>query len=192
MKLLTLHDQINACKKCPLHEGVTHHVPGEGSEKARIFFIGEGPGEEEDKQGRPFVGRSGKFLRDMITQVGLGKDDYFIGNVIKCRPPNNRDPKPEEIEACSHWLKSQLEIIQPKVIITLGRYSMARFLSGVAISKCHGRIFRRKDGVYIMPLYHPAVALYSPAQREILIEDMKRLPVLLEYVNTEAKKTVEA
>jgi DNA polymerase len=186
MKLKELHTKIGKCKECPLHKGITNHVPGEGGENARIFFIGEGPGEEEDKQGRPFVGRSGQFLREMITQVGLKDNDYFIGNVIKCRPPNNRDPKPEEIDACSHWLKSQLETIEPEVIVTLGRYSMGRFLSGVTISKCHGRIFRRKDGLYIMPLYHPAVALYSPAQREVLIKDMKRLPVLLQYINQES------
>jgi DNA polymerase len=182
MKLATLNNKIKKCKKCPLHEGITNYVPGEGGEKARIFFIGEGPGEAEDKQGRPFVGRSGKFLREMIDQIGVDPEDYFIGNVVKCRPPNNRDPKPEEIEACLGWLKQQLETIGPKVIVTLGRHSMGRFLSGVTISKCHGKIFRRKDDMYIMPLYHPAVALYSPAQKEILINDMKRLPVLLKYI----------
>ena len=185
MKLEVLNNEIKKCKKCSLCESITNYVPGEGGENANIFFIGEGPGEAEEKQGRPFVGRSGKFLREMIDQVGINPEDYFIGNVVKCRPPNNRDPKPEEIEACSGWLKQQLETIDPKVIVTLGRHSMGRFLEGVTISKCHGKIFRRKDGMYIMPLYHPAVALYSPKQKEVLMNDMKLLPVLLKYINKE-------
>ena len=188
MKLNVLHEQICKCKKCDLHKEIRNYVPGDGEESARILFIGEGPGEEEDKQGLPFVGRSGKFLREMIGSVGLEKKDYFIGNVVKCRPPENRDPRPDEIEACSGWLKQQMEIIKPEVIVTLGRHSMGRFLSGVTISKVHGRIFRRKDGVYLMPLYHPAVALYSPSQKEILQQDMKRLPILLKYIEHSEQK----
>lgn len=183
MNLEEIGKRVAACKECPLHKDITHHVPGEGSDRARVFFIGEGPGEEEDKQGRPFVGRSGKFLREMITLIGLTPEQYFIGNVVKCRPPNNRDPRPEEIEACFPWLTLQLETIKPQVIATLGRHSMGKFLSGLTISKCHGRIYRRRDGVFIMPLYHPAVALYSPAQRKILMDDMKKLPFLLAYID---------
>ncbi len=180
-----LEETIKKCTKCALHGKRLHAVPGEGSSKAAVFFIGEGPGAEEDKQGRPFVGRSGQFLREMIRTIGFKEEDVFIGNVVKCRPPENRDPQPEEIEACYPYLQKQLEIIQPKVIATLGRHSMARFLPSQTISKCHGRIYKRKDGVYIFPLYHPAVALYSPSQKEILLKDMQRLPALLKYIQQE-------
>lgn len=182
MTLEVLNNEIFQCTKCALHKTKTHYVPGEGSPTAKIFFIGEGPGAEEDKQGRPFVGRSGQFLRDMIKDIGIENQDYFIGNVVKCRPPENRDPLPEEIQACSYYLETQLKIINPRIIVTLGRHSMGRFLFGMTISKCHGRIFKRNDGVYILPLYHPAVALYSPSQKEVLREDMKRLLVLLKFM----------
>jgi DNA polymerase len=187
MKLSVLNEQICSCTRCDLHKGIKNYVPGEGSETARIVFIGEGPGEEEDKQGRPFVGRSGKFLREMIASVGLQEKDYFIANVVKCRPPENRDPRPEEISACSHWLDQQMDILKPEVIVTLGRHSMGRYLEGVTISKVHGRIFKRKDGVHLFPLYHPAVALYSPSQKQILQEDMKRLPILLRYIDEDKR-----
>lgn len=177
--LQIIADEVNACTKCQLCEGRTNGVPGEGSERALIMFIGEGPGAEEDKQGRPFVGRSGKFLREMIQMVGLKEDEVFIANVVKCRPPGNRDPKPEEVDACRPYLERQIALINPKIIVTLGRHAMERELPDMKISQVHGKAFRRKNGRLYMPLYHPAVALYSPQQKEVLITDMKKLPKLI-------------
>lgn len=180
-----ISEEVCSCTKCELCQNRTHAVPGEGSEKAQIMFIGEGPGAEEDKQGRPFVGRSGKFLREMIRTVGLSEEDVFIANVVKCRPPGNRDPKPEEIAACRPYLERQIAMIDPKIIVTLGRHAMERELPDMKISQVHGKAFRRKNGRLYMPLYHPAVALYSPAQKEVLIEDMKKLKELMDQMNTE-------
>jgi uracil-DNA glycosylase len=185
--LKLIEQEITECTQCSLCENRSNAVPGEGNEKAQVLFIGEGPGKAEDEQGRPFVGRSGKFLREMIHLVGLSEDDVFITNVVKCRPPENRDPKADEIMTCRPYLERQVEIIKPKVIATLGRHSMGRFLNNAVISKVHGRVFQREDGVCIFPLYHPAVALYSPAQKEVLIRDMRRLPILLDYLANKDK-----
>jgi uracil-DNA glycosylase len=189
--LKIIGQEIMDCILCDLHEGRTNAVPGEGNEKAQILFIGEGPGKKEDELGRPFVGRSGKFLREMLHLVGLAEDDVFITNVVKCRPPENRDPKADEIRVCRPYLERQVEVIKPKVIATLGRHSMGRFLDNAVISKVHGRIFMRDDGVCIFPLYHPAVALYSPAQKEVLIRDMRRLPILLDYLGNKNKQQID-
>ena len=156
--LAKLEKQIQDCRKCGLWEGTTQAVPGEGDPEADIFFIGEGPGFHEDKLGRPFVGRAGKLLDKLIDLVGLTRESIFIGNVIKHRPPENRDPSTSEISACNYWLDQQLEIIKPKVIVTLGRYSMARFLPNVKISEVHGNPVRVKNLV-VVPMYHPAAAL---------------------------------
>ena len=177
--LQIIADEVKVCTRCELHKGRTHGVPGEGNMNAKIMFIGEGPGAEEDKQGRPFVGRSGKFLREMIKMVGLAEEEVFIANVVKCRPPGNRDPKPEEITTCRPFLDRQIALINPKIIVTLGRYAMDRELPGMKISLVHGQAFRRKNGRLYVPLYHPAVALYSASQKGTLIEDMKILPKLI-------------
>jgi DNA polymerase len=180
-QLASLIKEISNCVKCPLHAGRHQAVPGEGSARAKIFFVGEGPGVDEDVTGRPFVGRSGRFLREMITTIGLKEEDYFIANVVKCRPPGNRDPDDLEIESCWPYLARQLEIIDPPIIVTLGRHSLGRFLPGFKISAIHGQPKRRQsDGKIILPLYHPAVALYSASQRSTLMEDFKAVAVLLQ------------
>jgi len=178
-----ISQEISECTKCELHEKRTNVVPGEGNEKAQVMFIGEGPGAEEDKQGRPFVGRSGKFLREMINLVGFTEDEVFIANVVKCRPPGNRDPKTEEITVCRPYLDRQIRVIKPKVIVTLGRHAMERELPGMKISQVHGKVYRRKNGKFYVPLYHPAVALYSSSQKDTLIKDMRKLARLVKQIN---------
>ena len=151
--------QVKGCTACPLHSSRTLAVPGEGMAGVRVAFIGEAPGADEDRQGRPFVGRSGQLLRRTIVKVGWREDEVFIGNVLKCRPPGNRDPQPDEIEACSHFLQAQLVLIKPKVIVTLGRYSMNLLISpDYKITKIHGRHIL-KDGLLYLPTYHPSAVL---------------------------------
>ena len=169
------------CQECVLAKGRTRVVPGEGPEPAEIMFIGEAPGFHEDRQGRPFVGPAGQFLEELLGLVGLRRDQVYIGNVVKCRPPNNRDPLPTEIAACKHWLDAQIRLVNPQIIVTLGRYSMARWFPGQSISKVHGRPVER-DGVLIFPMYHPAAALHQNSLRAAIEEDMRKLPDLLEKV----------
>ena len=142
------------------------------------MFIGEAPGFNEDKQGRPFVGAAGKFLEQLLGVAGLKREDVFIGNVLKCRPPNNRDPMPDEIEACRKWLDRQIELIRPEVIVTLGRFSMGRFIPGASISRIHGDP-RVIDGVTVVPMFHPAAALHQERYRALIVEDFKKLPEIL-------------
>ncbi len=180
--LSDIENEIKVCRKCSLYKNATQAVPGEGGIGAEVFFIGEGPGAEEDKQGRPFVGAAGKFLDEMLGLIGWKRSNVFIGNVIKHRPPNNRDPLPEEIDACFPFLEAQIKIIKPKLIATLGRHSMHRFLPGdFRISEEHGKVFHRQ-GKFIVPLYHPAAALYHNALKQTLINDFKRLPRILEKI----------
>lgn len=150
--------KIRTCTLCPLYKGTTNAVPGEGDPNAEIFFIGEGPGYYEDKSGRPFVGRAGQLLEQTLNKVGLKRNEVFIGNVVKHRPPENRDPFPAEILACKGWLEQQLAIIKPKVVVTLGRFSMAHFLANAKISQIHGSARKVKDYI-VLPMYHPAAAL---------------------------------
>jgi DNA polymerase len=187
MNLHELNKQIEKCEKCPLYEGRTNAVPGEGSENAEIMFIGEGPGRDEDLQGRPFVGAAGKFLTEMLESIGLKREDVFIANVVKCRPPNNRDPLPEEIRTCWNYLEEQMKIIKPKIVVTLGRHSMGRFMPGLKISQVHGQA-KRASGVWqdrqvYLPLYHPAAALYDPRQREVHLDDFKKIPLILRKIS---------
>jgi uracil-DNA glycosylase len=175
--------EVLKCKKCGLCKDRINVVPGEGSPKADIMFIGEGPGRDEDKQGRPFVGAAGKFLNELLEVINLERKDVYIANVVKCRPPKNRDPLPEEAEACWSYLVEQINIIQPKLIVTLGRHSMNRFLPDLKISQVHGQPKRyigiwQKKQVYL-PMYHPAVALYDPRKRDVIIEDFKKIPLIL-------------
>jgi len=158
-KLAELYEEIAACQRCDLAQGRTHVVPGEGPEDAEIMFIGEAPGFHEDRQGRPFVGAAGRFLEELLASIGLRREDVYICNVIKCRPPGNRDPLAKEIEACRPFLDRQIEIIKPKVIVTLGRYSMARFFPGASISRIHGRPKRH----HILP-HAPSRRRPPPAQ----------------------------
>jgi DNA polymerase len=142
------------------------------------MFIGEAPGFNEDKQGRPFIGQAGQFLGELLASIGLERSSVFIANVVKCRPPNNRDPLPEEITACDHFLQTQIAAIQPKMIVTLGRFSMAKFFPGESISRIHGQE-RRRNGMIYVPMYHPAAALHQPALRKVIEEDFRKLPGLL-------------
>jgi uracil-DNA glycosylase family 4 len=172
------------CQECGLSNGRTRVVPGEGPEHAEIMFIGEGPGFQEDRQGRPFVGPAGQLLEDLLSKIGLTRDQVYICNVIKCRPPNNRDPMSTEIEACKHWLDEQIRLVNPKAVVTLGRFSMSRWFPGQSISRIHGRPIKR-DGMLIFPMYHPAAALHQQNLRATLEEDMKKLPEYLEALKRE-------
>jgi DNA polymerase len=174
-----LRKQVSECKKCPLAVTRTNAVFGEGSDRAQLLFIGEAPGEEEDLQGRPFVGRAGKFLDQMIERIGLRRDEVFICNVLKCRPPNNRDPEPVEVEACKNYLLSQLELISPKIICTLGKHAY-NTLFGVdeKITRIRGVLTSYK-GIKLLPTYHPAFLLRNQNRVKEVWEDMERLKQLL-------------
>ena len=181
-ELERLHEQIRACTRCKLHMGRTHAVPGAGPEKADVMFIGEAPGFHEDKQGLPFVGAAGRFLNELLQGIDLKREDVFITNVIKCRPPANRDPEPEEIEACQDYLDRQIALIQPKMVITLGRFSMARYFSNAKISQIHGHP-KKMDGVIYYPMYHPAAALHQPSLRGTVQADFEQIPQLLAQID---------
>jgi uracil-DNA glycosylase family 4 len=170
--------EVAGCTACGLARTRHRTVPGEGSPTAQIMFIGEGPGYHEDQQGRPFVGPAGQFLNELLASIGLKREDVFIGNVVKCRPPNNRDPQPDEIAACDGYLRRQIAAIRPRMIVTLGRFSMAKFFPGETISKIHGQA-RTRDGVIYVPMYHPAAALHQPALRRFIEDDFRKLPELL-------------
>ena len=174
-----LAQQVRSCTDCPLHCNRVHAVPGEGSETAEVFFIGEGPGHYEDQQGRPFVGPAGQFLNQLLTSIGLRREDVYITNMVKCRPPSNRDPFPGEIAACSKYLDEQIRLIRPKVIVTLGRHSLTKFLPKETISKARGRPRKTPDGTIIYPMYHPAAALHQQSLRHTIEEDFKGIAALL-------------
>lgn len=171
--------EVRACTTCILHRGRTNAVPGEGPQEAQILFIGEAPGFHEDQQARPFVGASGKFLEEMLTSIGMRRDQVYITNVVKCRPPANRDPLEEEIAACSGFLDRQIALIRPRLVVTLGRFSMARFFPNARISQIHGQP-RNVGGLVCYPLYHPAAALHQPSLRRVVEEDFARIPAILE------------
>lgn len=180
--LIKIAEEVKKCQKCPLSNNRINTVPGDGSVKADIMFIGEGPGREEDKQGLPFVGSAGKFLDELLNVIELKRSDVFIGNIVKCRPPQNRDPLPEEIDTCFPYLQRQITSIKPKLIVLLGRHAMYQFLpEELKISKIHGQPFRRHDQVYL-PLYHPAAALYHGSLRDVIIKDFKRIPLILKKI----------
>lgn len=177
--LQQLYSVIATCSDCDLCNSRTHAVPGEGPPEAEIMFVGEGPGFNEDQQARPFVGPAGRFLEELLASVGLTRDSVYITNVVKCRPPENRDPLPTEIEACRKYLQRQIELIKPKLIVTLGRYSLAWFFPRDSISKVHGQL-RQKDGVHFLHIYHPAAALRAANLRSLIIEDFRKIPEALE------------
>ena len=181
-QIADLYVQVRDCKKCPLYKLAKNPVPGAGSVNAEVMFIGEGPGEKEDEKGIPFVGAAGKFLDEMLASIDLKREDVYIANVVKHRPPGNRDPQPEEIQTCWPHLMRQIEIIKPKLIVCLGRHSLGRFLPTVGpISKVHGRAFKRKDQAY-MALYHPAVGLYNGGMRPALLKDFAKIKVALKKI----------
>ncbi len=166
---------MRSCTNCALHSGRTKAVPGSGSSAAQILIIGEGPGFYEDQQGVPFVGRSGKLLDELLSNVPLSREDVFITNVVKCRPPDNRDPLPVEVVACRPYLERQIELLNPRVVVTLGRHSMLRFYPEGKISQDHGKILRWEDRI-LFPLYHPAAGLRNPAIKRDLQADVLKLP----------------
>lgn len=178
LELKKIADAVSVCNKCQLHHSREKGVPGEGPPDAEIMFIGEGPGFHENMQGRPFVGAAGDLLVELLAGIGMKRDQVFITNVVKCRPPGNRDPQPEELQACAPYLEKQLQIINPKVIVTLGRYSMARFIPNAKISEIHGQAVRVK-GMLVVPFYHPAAALHRPSLRTTVEEDFATLPDLI-------------
>jgi DNA polymerase len=181
---------IGACQKCDLAKTRTRAVPGEGNPNADIVFIGEGPGFHEDQQARPFIGAAGKFLDELLASIGLKRSDVFICNVLKCRPPSNRDPLPAEIATCKPWLDQQIEAINPRVIVTLGRFSMSRYFPGQTISKIHGQP-RKLGDVTIVPMYHPAAALHQGSLRKTIEYDFQKLPGVLAAALKEEPKEVE-
>lgn len=178
-RLSAVHTEVFYCTQCPLHEGRTRTVPGAGDPDAEIMFIGEAPGKNEDQQGLPFVGRSGQYLDELLHGIGLSRQQVFIANVVKCRPPNNRDPQADELEACNPYIRQQIEIIDPLVIATLGRYSMNMFFPNARISRIHGRPEFGERRAYF-PFYHPAAALRDPAKREDMVNDFAKLMQVVE------------
>jgi len=189
--LTELCREIANCQNCGLAKHRTNVVPGEGPEDADLLFIGEAPGWHEDQQGRPFVGPAGGFLDHLLASIGLKREEVYIANVIKCRPPQNRDPLPAEIQACRKWLDRQVEIIHPKMIITLGRYSLAKYFPNESIGKIHGKERRLSDCV-IYPMYHPAAALHQGSLRQIIEADMLKIPQILAQGEEVARVTVES
>jgi DNA polymerase len=177
-ELTDLYDQVRNCTRCSLAQGRTRAVPGEGPENATVMFIGEAPGFHEDKSGRPFVGAAGRFLEELLADIDMQRQDVYIANVIKCRPPGNRAPTPPELEACKLYLDRQIALIKPRVVVTLGRFSMARYFPSSKISTIHGKP-RKIEGVLYYPMYHPAAALHQPSLRTAVVEDMKRIPQLI-------------
>jgi len=176
--LAGLCQEIIACRDCELAQYRTKVVPGEGAEDADLLFIGEAPGWHEDQQGRPFVGPAGQFLDQLLASIGLHREEVYIANVIKCRPPQNRDPLPAEMQSCRKWLDRQIEIIQPQVIVTLGRYSLARYFPNQSIGKIHGKPRKLGDVIYY-PMYHPAAALHQGSLRRTIETDMLKIPQIL-------------
>lgn len=179
----TLLLEIKDCRKCLLSEQRTNSVPGYGNFKADVLFIGEGPGKNEDLQAKPFVGAAGKLLDKLLDSIDMTRDDIYITNVVKCRPPNNRDPLKDEVKTCWSYLERQIKIIKPKLIVTLGRHSMNRFMKNLKISDVHGKSVY-SDGIWqnkqmYLPLYHPAAALYDPRKKNILFQDFAQIPIIL-------------
>jgi DNA polymerase len=170
--------EVAVCTDCKLYHSRKNAVPGEGPSDADLMFIGEGPGFHENEQGRPFVGAAGRFLEELLESVGMKREEVFICNVIKCRPPGNRDPQADEIQACSKYLDRQIKAINPKVIVTLGRFSMARYFPNARISSIHGKA-RVVNSRLVMPMYHPAAALHQPSLRRVVEEDFAKLPEMI-------------
>ena len=182
-----LYGVIRSCTLCALSDSRTNAVPGEGPLNAEVLFIGEAPGANEDKLGRPFVGAAGNFLTELIEAAGLKREDVYICNVLKCRPPGNRDPLPGEIESCNEYLELQIDMVDPLVIVTLGRFSMSRWFPQQAISRIHGTV-REFDGRFVVPMYHPAAALHQGSLRQVLLEDFARLPTIIQRARTARAK----
>ncbi len=194
--LTEICNAVKVCRKCALSKSRSNAVPGEGSPKARVMFVGEGPGFYEDREGRPFVGAAGQLLDKMLASIGWQRRDVYITNVVKCRPPGNRDPLPEEATACRPYLEAQMALIDPPVIVCLGRHALAHFLPGQSIMRAHGRPVRQDNRV-VYPVLHPAAALRQDSNMRLLQEDFKRLPQVVKNAEAETaaqreKETVPA
>ncbi|MBI5082431.1 MAG: uracil-DNA glycosylase [Chloroflexi bacterium] len=186
--LSQIASEIAKCEKCKLYSTRKRTVPGEGPDNAKIMFIGEGPGYHENEQGRPFVGQAGKFLDELLASIKMKRADVFIANVVKCRPPQNRDPEPDELASCNDYLERQIALINPKAIVTLGRYSMENFFPGAKVSSIHGQA-KKVKGRLVVAMFHPAAALHQPKYRTLIEEDFKKLP---EYITLAEKEVVAA
>ncbi|MFA6353775.1 MAG: uracil-DNA glycosylase [Candidatus Paceibacterota bacterium] len=188
-ELKKIHEKWFTNCKCELKKTATQPVPGDGNSNSEIVFIGEAPGKEEDKQGRPFVGAAGKFLAEMLDVIKLKREEIYITNIVKYRPPNNRDPLPEEKDACREWLIEEINFINPRLIVFLGRHSMNDFFPIEKISAVHGKLLIKKfnhiNTKHFLPLYHPAAALYNGGMRETLTNDFKKIPKILEKIDNE-------
>jgi len=189
-ELKEVAQEVSICTRCELYHSRKNAVPGEGPASAKIMFIGEGPGFHENEMGRPFVGAAGKFLEELLATINLKRSEVFITNVVKCRPPGNRDPLPDELSACSSYLERQIQAINPRVIVTLGRFSMARFLPNVRISDVHGQSFQIR-GRLVVPMFHPAAALHQASLKPAVERDFSRLPELIAKA-TEAPEIKDA
>jgi DNA polymerase len=185
--LSQIASEVSACTNCGLHKTRIKSVPGEGPAGAEIMLIGEGPGATENEFGRPFIGAAGKFLVELLAQAGLKREDVWIGNVVKCRPPDNRDPQPDELAACNLYLERQITAINPRIIITLGRFSMGKFMPGVKITQVHGQM-RRIGGRFVIAMFHPAAALHQAALKPVILSDFAKLPQQLEVARRELEK----
>jgi DNA polymerase len=177
--LAQIADEVRGCTRCPLAAGRTHTVPGEGNVLSDVLLVGEGPGAREDATGRPFVGPAGQLLDELLRAVGWERDDVFITNIVKCRPPSNRDPEPGEVAACAPYLDAQEDALDPAVVVTLGRHSLQRYLPGARIGAIHGQLRRSFTGLHVFPMYHPAAALHQASLRETLFRDIRALPAAL-------------
>ena len=178
LDLQQVASRIHNCFDCDLSQSRTKAVPGEGPEDADLMFIGEGPGFNEDQQSRPFVGAAGQYLEELLAQIDINRNSVFITNMVKCRPPNNRDPFPGEIEACSKYIDEQIRLVRPKVIVTLGRHSLGKFLPGETIGKVHGKP-KQIGNLIVYPIYHPAAALRRHSLRIVLENDFQLIPSLV-------------
>jgi DNA polymerase len=187
--------EVSGCTLCPLHVGRRLTVPGEGNPLSDVLLVGEGPGAREDATGRPFVGPAGQLLDELLQSIGWAREHVFIANVVKCRPPGNRDPEPEEISACRPYLDRQEAALDPAVIVTLGRHSLRRYLPDARIGEVHGRL-RRSGGRFVFPMYHPAAALHQASLRETLFADVRGLPAALlaarQAIEAERTESVQA
>jgi uracil-DNA glycosylase len=178
-RLAAIADEVRACARCALAKRRARAVPGEGNVLSDVLLVGEGPGAREDATGRPFVGPAGQLLDELLRSIGWVRDDVFITNVVKCRPPGNRDPEPEEVAACGGYLDRQEEALDPAIVVTLGRHSLQRYLPGARIGAVHGGMRRAAGGQHVFPMYHPAAALHQASLRETLFHDMRGLPSAL-------------
>jgi DNA polymerase len=189
--LAQIASEVSVCTRCILHKSRNKAVPGEGPTHAEIMLIGEGPGFNENEQGRPFVGAAGKFLEELLAQADLKRSDVWITNVVKCRPPGNRDPQQDELDACDIYLQRQIKTIDPKIIITLGRFSMGKFMTGAKITQVHGQM-RKVGERFVIPMFHPAAALHQAALKPSILADFGKLPQLLEVARKELAKQAPA